>query len=73
MTKVVGVCHLLTGFSTEQSEAIVSVMVKTTNANMDTIYADMVTKTQQVNDCLMIHFLSLRGLLISVIIFIIII
>ncbi|KAG5268631.1 hypothetical protein AALO_G00214660 [Alosa alosa] len=35
------------GFSTEQSEAIVSVMVKTTNANMDTMYADMVTKTQQ--------------------------
>lgn len=35
------------GFSTEQSEAIVLVMVKTTNANMDTMYADMVTKTQQ--------------------------
>ncbi|XP_012670571.1 mitochondrial calcium uniporter regulator 1 [Clupea harengus] len=35
------------GFSTQQSEAIVSVMVTTTNANMDTMYADMVTKTQQ--------------------------
>ncbi|KAL2085635.1 hypothetical protein ACEWY4_018955 [Coilia grayii] len=35
------------GFSTQQSEAVVSIMVNTTNTNMDTVYADMVTKTQQ--------------------------
>lgn len=35
------------GFTTQQAEVIVKVLVRTTNSNMDTIYNDMVTKVQQ--------------------------
>uniref|UniRef100_K7FQB8 Mitochondrial calcium uniporter regulator 1 n=1 Tax=Pelodiscus sinensis TaxID=13735 RepID=K7FQB8_PELSI len=35
------------GFTTQQSEIIVSVLVKILNTNMDVIYKDMVTKVQQ--------------------------
>ncbi|KAM4533525.1 mitochondrial calcium uniporter regulator 1 [Odontesthes bonariensis] len=35
------------GFTTQQAEAMVKVLVETTNSNMDVIYADMVTKVQQ--------------------------
>ncbi|KAM3860455.1 mitochondrial calcium uniporter regulator 1 [Diretmus argenteus] len=35
------------GFSTQQAEVIVKVLVRTTNSNMDVIYSDMVTKVQQ--------------------------
>uniref|UniRef100_A0AAY4B499 Mitochondrial calcium uniporter regulator 1 n=1 Tax=Denticeps clupeoides TaxID=299321 RepID=A0AAY4B499_9TELE len=35
------------GFSTEQAEVIVNLLVSTTHNNMDTMYGDMVTKTQQ--------------------------
>ncbi|XP_030635887.1 mitochondrial calcium uniporter regulator 1 isoform X1 [Chanos chanos] len=35
------------GFTTQQAEVVVAVMVKTTNSNMDVLYNDMVTKTQQ--------------------------
>uniref|UniRef100_A0A8C3RM98 Mitochondrial calcium uniporter regulator 1 n=1 Tax=Chelydra serpentina TaxID=8475 RepID=A0A8C3RM98_CHESE len=36
------------GFTTPQSEIIVSALVKIMNTNMDVIYKDMVTKVQQV-------------------------
>nr|XP_057916901.1 mitochondrial calcium uniporter regulator 1 [Doryrhamphus excisus] len=35
------------GFTTQQAEALVKVLVKMTNSNMDAIYSDMVTKVQQ--------------------------
>ncbi|XP_041717768.1 mitochondrial calcium uniporter regulator 1 isoform X1 [Coregonus clupeaformis] len=35
------------GFTTQQAEVIVRMMVRTTNSNMDLIYNDMVTKVQQ--------------------------
>ncbi|XP_041824499.1 mitochondrial calcium uniporter regulator 1 isoform X1 [Melanotaenia boesemani] len=35
------------GFSPQQAEVIVKVLVRTTNSNMDIIYSDMVTKVQQ--------------------------
>ncbi|KAJ3611493.1 hypothetical protein NHX12_021508 [Muraenolepis orangiensis] len=35
------------GFSTQQAEVVVSVLVKTTHSNMDAIYSDMATKVQQ--------------------------
>ncbi|NXY57770.1 MCUR1 regulator, partial [Callaeas wilsoni] len=35
------------GFTTQQSEVIVSALVKITNTNLDMIYKDMVTKMQQ--------------------------
>uniref|UniRef100_A0A8C4Q615 Mitochondrial calcium uniporter regulator 1 n=1 Tax=Eptatretus burgeri TaxID=7764 RepID=A0A8C4Q615_EPTBU len=35
------------GFSTEQSEVLVSALVKITGSNMEALYKDMVTKTQQ--------------------------
>ncbi|NXU35992.1 MCUR1 regulator, partial [Drymodes brunneopygia] len=35
------------GFTTQQSEVIVSALVKIMNTNMDMIYKDMVTKVQQ--------------------------
>ncbi|TSL34573.1 2-(3-amino-3-carboxypropyl)histidine synthase subunit 2 [Bagarius yarrelli] len=35
------------GFTTQQAEIIVKVLLNTTNANMDIMYSDMVTKTQQ--------------------------
>ncbi|NXK92796.1 MCUR1 regulator, partial [Formicarius rufipectus] len=35
------------GFTTQQSEVIVSALVKIMNTNLDTIYKDMVTKVQQ--------------------------
>ncbi|NWW85278.1 MCUR1 regulator, partial [Rhynochetos jubatus] len=35
------------GFTTRQSEVIVSALVKITNTNLDIIYKDMVTKVQQ--------------------------
>ncbi|XP_057680484.1 mitochondrial calcium uniporter regulator 1 [Corythoichthys intestinalis] len=35
------------GFTTHQAEALVKVLLKMTNSNMDTIYSDMVTKVQQ--------------------------
>ncbi|XP_008305931.1 mitochondrial calcium uniporter regulator 1 [Cynoglossus semilaevis] len=35
------------GFTTQQSEVIVKVLLKMTTSNMDVIYADMVTKVQQ--------------------------
>lgn len=35
------------GFTTQQAEVIVQVLVKMTNSNMDAIYGDMVTKVQQ--------------------------
>lgn len=36
------------GFTTQQSEVIVSAFVKIMNNNLDIIYKDMVTKVQQV-------------------------
>lgn len=43
-------CHSLfrLGFTTQQSEVIVSALVKIMNTNLDMIYKDMVTKVQQV-------------------------
>uniref|UniRef100_A0A8D3BRL2 Mitochondrial calcium uniporter regulator 1 n=1 Tax=Scophthalmus maximus TaxID=52904 RepID=A0A8D3BRL2_SCOMX len=35
------------GFTTQQAEVMVKVLVRMTNSNMDVIYNDMVTKTQQ--------------------------
>ncbi|CAG5895616.1 unnamed protein product [Menidia menidia] len=35
------------GFSTQQAETMVKVLMGTTNSNMDVIYSDMVTKVQQ--------------------------
>uniref|UniRef100_A0AAV2L625 Mitochondrial calcium uniporter regulator 1 n=1 Tax=Knipowitschia caucasica TaxID=637954 RepID=A0AAV2L625_KNICA len=35
------------GFTTQQAEALVSILVQMSNSNMDIIYADMVTKVQQ--------------------------
>ncbi|XP_029935645.1 mitochondrial calcium uniporter regulator 1 isoform X5 [Myripristis murdjan] len=35
------------GFSTQQAEVIVKLLVRTTNSNMEAIYNDMVTKVQQ--------------------------
>ncbi|XP_061614733.1 mitochondrial calcium uniporter regulator 1 isoform X2 [Phyllopteryx taeniolatus] len=35
------------GFTTQQAEALVKVLLKMTNSTMDTIYSDMVTKVQQ--------------------------
>uniref|UniRef100_A0A673XC67 Mitochondrial calcium uniporter regulator 1 n=1 Tax=Salmo trutta TaxID=8032 RepID=A0A673XC67_SALTR len=35
------------GFTTQQAEVIVRMLVRTTNSNMDLIYNDMVTKVQQ--------------------------
>ncbi|KAK0144657.1 Mitochondrial calcium uniporter regulator 1 [Merluccius polli] len=35
------------GFSTQQAEVMVSVLVRTTHSNMDAIYSDMATKVQQ--------------------------
>ncbi|XP_061522568.1 mitochondrial calcium uniporter regulator 1 [Phycodurus eques] len=35
------------GFTTQQAEALVQVLLKMTNSTMDTIYSDMVTKVQQ--------------------------
>uniref|UniRef100_A0A8U8AP80 Uncharacterized protein n=1 Tax=Geospiza parvula TaxID=87175 RepID=A0A8U8AP80_GEOPR len=42
-------CHSLfcLGFTTQQSEVIVSALVKIMNTNLDMIYKDMVTKVQQ--------------------------
>lgn len=36
------------GFTIQQSEVIVKVLLNTTNTNMDIMYSDMITKTQQV-------------------------
>lgn len=46
-----------TGFTTQQAEVLVKIMVRMTNSNMDVIYNDMVTKVQQVRvqDCVFIH------------------
>ncbi|XP_029935643.1 mitochondrial calcium uniporter regulator 1 isoform X3 [Myripristis murdjan] len=41
------VFFLWTGFSTQQAEVIVKLLVRTTNSNMEAIYNDMVTKVQQ--------------------------
>ncbi|XP_019713089.1 mitochondrial calcium uniporter regulator 1 [Hippocampus comes] len=43
------VVHLLeeNGFTSQQAEALVKVLLKMTNSTMDTIYSDMVTKVQQ--------------------------
>lgn len=43
-------CRILfrLGFTTQQSEVIVSALVKIMNTNLDMIYKDMVTKVQQV-------------------------
>ncbi|XP_054893613.1 mitochondrial calcium uniporter regulator 1 [Poeciliopsis prolifica] len=35
------------GFSTQQAEVLVKVLIGTTNSNMDLVYTDMVTKVQQ--------------------------
>lgn len=35
------------GFTTQQAEVMVKVLVRMTNSNMDVIYSDMVTKVQQ--------------------------
>ncbi|XP_036453038.1 mitochondrial calcium uniporter regulator 1 isoform X1 [Colossoma macropomum] len=42
-------CQLMeeSGFTSQQAEVIVKMLVNTTNSNMDVIYGDMVTKTQQ--------------------------
>ncbi|KAL7879966.1 hypothetical protein SRHO_G00022200 [Serrasalmus rhombeus] len=42
-------CQLVeeSGFTSQQAEVIVKMLVNTTNSNMDVIYGDMVTKTQQ--------------------------
>lgn len=37
-----------TGFTTQQAEVLVKILVRMTNSNMDVIYNDMVTKVQQV-------------------------
>ena len=44
----VSVLFSSTGFTTQQAEVIVRMMVRTTHSNMDLIYNDMVTKVQQV-------------------------
>lgn len=36
------------GFTTQQAEITVSALVKNMDANMDTVYTDMVTKMQQI-------------------------
>lgn len=36
------------GFTTQQAEITVSALVKITDANMDIVYKDMVTKMQQI-------------------------
>lgn len=36
------------GFATQQAEAMVRILVRMTQSNMDVIYGDMVTKVQQV-------------------------
>lgn len=36
------------GFSTQQAEALVRTLVRTTRSNMDVVYSDMVTKVHQV-------------------------
>lgn len=41
------------GFTTQQSEVIVSALVKIMNTNLDMIYKDMVTKVQQVRSEIM--------------------
>lgn len=41
-------CFPLTGFTTQQAEVLVKILVRMTNSNMDVIYNDMVTKVQQV-------------------------
>ncbi|XP_024135392.1 mitochondrial calcium uniporter regulator 1 [Oryzias melastigma] len=35
------------GFSTQQAEVMVNVLMRTTNSNMEVVYSDMVTKVQQ--------------------------
>uniref|UniRef100_A0A8C7XCU5 Mitochondrial calcium uniporter regulator 1 n=1 Tax=Oryzias sinensis TaxID=183150 RepID=A0A8C7XCU5_9TELE len=35
------------GFSTQQAEVMVNVLMRTTNSNMDVVYSDMVTKVHQ--------------------------
>lgn len=42
---------LSTGFTTQQAEVFVKVLLKMTHSNMDVIYNDMVTKAQQVRLC----------------------
>uniref|UniRef100_A0A3B4XG31 Uncharacterized protein n=1 Tax=Seriola lalandi dorsalis TaxID=1841481 RepID=A0A3B4XG31_SERLL len=42
------------GFTTQQAEVIVKVLLRMTNSNMDVVYNDMVTKVQQVRLCLML-------------------
>lgn len=46
---------VLTGFMTQQAEVIVNMMVNITNSNMDVMYCDMATKTQQVRFLLSFH------------------
>lgn len=49
-------CYFLfcLGFTTQQSEVIVSALVKIMNTNLDMIYKDMVTKVQQVSSKTMV-------------------
>lgn len=49
-------CYILfcLGFTTQQSEVIVSALVKIMNTNLDMIYKDMVTKVQQVSSKTMV-------------------
>lgn len=36
------------GFTTQQAEVLVKILVQMTNSNMEVVYNDMVTKVQQV-------------------------
>ncbi|XP_023182068.1 mitochondrial calcium uniporter regulator 1-like isoform X2 [Xiphophorus maculatus] len=51
------------GFSTQQAEVLVKVLIGTTNSNMDLVYTDMVTKVQQK---LKIQLFQLKGQLADV-------
>lgn len=42
------VCLCSAGFTPQQAEVIVKLLLRTTNSNLDIIYSDMVTKVQQV-------------------------
>lgn len=50
------------GFTTQQSEVIVSALVKIMNTNLDMIYKDMVTKVQQVRSEAMVGLKEIKAL-----------
>lgn len=57
------------GFTTQQAEITVSALVKITDANMDIVYKDMVTKMQQVSWGTVANFKSEAGMLFVIHIF----